>query len=305
MRIDLLGVPDSAGAYCVGVENAPAALRDAGLVEALRGTGATVVDHGDLTRRTWRPDAGSPLLQNVDDEIAALRELASASAALLGASRRLLTIGGSCTVAVGMAAGMAALGRRPRLVYVDRHLDLNTPQSTADGSLSWMGMAHALALPGTSLEYRAAGDVDPLLLPADLVYLGVDLDSVTPWERMQAEQLGIVVVPQADLCTAPPAAAGRARAALGAGPFLLHLDVDVLDFLDAPLAEDVNGRNSGPSLDQLAEGLRPLWQDDDCWGLSLGQLDPGHARSDPTAIPRLVLALATAASPPADETVAG
>lgn len=37
-------------------------------------------------------------------------------------------------------------------MYIDRHLDLNTPRSTTEGSLSWMGMAHALGLEGAAPE---------------------------------------------------------------------------------------------------------------------------------------------------------
>ena len=42
-------------------------------------------------------------------------------------------------------------------LYLDRHYDLNTPESTTDGALDWMGLAHALALPGC-LDTRCAGD---------------------------------------------------------------------------------------------------------------------------------------------------
>ncbi len=51
-------------------------------------------------------------------------------------------------MALGLCAAVADAGMDPHLVYIDRHLDLNTPDSTTEGSLSWMGMAHALGLPG-------------------------------------------------------------------------------------------------------------------------------------------------------------
>jgi len=46
-----------------------------------------------------------------------------------------------------------------------------------------------------------------------------------------------------------------ALAALPAGSLAIHVDVDVLDFTDAPLAENTDGRNSGPSLAQLGTAL--------------------------------------------------
>jgi arginase len=295
VKITVLGAPSSAGAYCVGVERAPTALRDAGLIEQLVATGAEVVDAGDLTTRLWFPDQESPFAQNLGDETDALEELSAAAAGLLAAGQRLLVLGGSCTAAVGMCAAMALSGERPRIVYVDRHLDLNTPRSTAEGSLSWMGMAHALAVDGAAPELVGLIDRTPMLHPSDLVYLGVDVTrETTQWERDQVAELGLAIVDQRTLCDDPGDAARTARSTLAPGPFVVHLDVDVLDFLDAPIAENVNGRNSGPTIAILEQALITLLRDPECRGMSIGQLDPAHAAADRTAIPRLVSALVSA-----------
>ncbi len=284
----VLGVPDSAGAYCVGVERAPAALRHAGLLDALTAAGADVHDAGDLTTRVWRPDRERPRVQNLDVEVDALVELADASSTLLEPGSRLLVLGGSCMVAVGVCGGFVRHGLSPKLIYIDRHLDLNTPHSTVEGSLSWMGMAHALRVPDAEPALTDAVGTAPILRPSDLVYLGVGDTEVTSWEREQVARLQIPVVPQTELVADPAAAARRARAFLTPGPFVVHVDVDVLDFLDAPLAENVNGRNSGPTIAELGRALTLLVHDDDCLAVSVGQLDPNHAEADDTAIPRLV-----------------
>lgn len=290
VTVNVLGYPSSAGAYCVGVEHAPGALREAGLLDALEAAGHRVRDAGDLTVRRWRPDRRRPLAQNLDDELEGLRELADAAAPLIADGERLLVLGGSCTVALGMCAAVARRGIEPQLVYVDRHLDLNTPSSTTEGSLSWMGMAHALGLDGAAQELVEVAGPEPVLRRDRLSYLGVNLaEETTAWEREQAEDLSVVT--QDELVADPAGAAQRARGALPAGPFVVHLDVDVLDFLDAPLAENVNGRNSGPTLPQLGAALGELWRDPACLGLSLGQLVPAHAASDPTSLSRLVEAL--------------
>ncbi|SMH37179.1 arginase [Rathayibacter oskolensis] len=297
MKVTVLGVPSSTGAYCVGVERAPAALRDAGLVESLLSAGVDVVDAGDLTTRLWSPDRDSPFAQNLGDEAESMLELSVSAAELLAEGDRLLVLGGSCLVAVGLCAAMRRRGERPRLVYIDRHLDLNTPHSTTEGSLSWMGMAHALALEGAAPELAGASGGPPLLQPADLVFLGADPTRATQWERDQAAALGLAIIDQAALCDDPRGAARHARDGVAGGPFIVHLDVDVLDFLDAPIAENVNGRNSGPTIAVLERALSELLQAPDCLGLSLGQLDPAHASSDPTALPRLVSALTSALTP--------
>jgi hypothetical protein len=54
--LGLLGVPSSAGAFAPGQEKAPQAMRQMGLVTALRATGVAVVDHGDSPIWRWRPD---------------------------------------------------------------------------------------------------------------------------------------------------------------------------------------------------------------------------------------------------------
>ncbi|NPD03335.1 arginase [Nocardioides sp. zg-1308] len=296
-NIHILGYPSSAGAYCVGVEHAPAALRDAGLVVALEAAGHQVDDLGDLPVHLWKPDQRRPLAQNLDEEVGALRALADAAAPLVTTGHRVLVLGGSCTVALGLCAAVQDAGIEPHLVYVDRHLDLNTPDSTTEGSLSWMGMAHALGLPGAAEPLVGLAGRQPLLQAAHLSYLGVDLaDETTPWERDQVERLGISVTTQAEMVADPTTAALKAKGVLPDGPFVVHVDVDVLDFLDAPLAENVNGRNSGPTLVQLGAALTTLWLDPDCLGMSVGQLVPAHAASDPTSLARFVEALV----PPSD-----
>lgn len=297
VTINVLGYPSSAAAYCVGVEHAPAALREAGLVAALQAAGHQVNDLGDLPVHLWKPDLERPLVQNVDEEVGALRALADAAAPLVTTGARLLVLGGSCTVALGLCAAVANAGIEPHLVYVDRHLDLNTPDSTTEGSLSWMGMAHVLGVPGAEESLAKLTGQYPLLQPAHLSYLGVEpAVETTDWERDQVDRLGISVTTQAELVADPTAAALKARGALPDGHFVVHVDVDVLDFLDAPLAENVNGRNSGPTLVQLGAVLTALWREPGFIGMSIGQLVPAHAASDPTSLGRFVGAL----TPPGD-----
>ena len=211
--INVLGYPSSAAAYCVGVEEAPAALREAGLVTALEAAGHLVRDAGDLPVHRWRPDRERPLVQNLDEEVDALRGLADAAHALVAPGERLLVLGGSCTTALGVCAAVEQDDTEVSLIYIDRHLDLNTPASTTDGSLSWMGMAHALGLDGAARELVELAGRRPLLRPDRLSYLGVGLTAeTTAWEREQVDELDLTVVSQDELVTDPAqAATGRGR----------------------------------------------------------------------------------------------
>ena len=81
------------------------------------------------------------------------------------------------------------------------------------------------------------------------------------------------------LAADPAAAAGDALGYLPPGPLAVHIDVDVLDFTDAPLAENTDGRNTGPTLDQAGEALRVAARDPRLRSLlSIGELDPTPQR---------------------------
>lgn len=287
-RLCVIGVPDSVGSYAAGQDLAPAALRAAGLIPRLARAGVDVIDEGDLPVQVWRPDREHPLAQNADAVAACLADLTSRIRPLVSAGHAVLVIGGNCTIAL---AGVAALGTDdgpPGLLYVDRGFDLNTPATTTDGALDWMGMAHALALPGCVDAVLAAFDRRPLLQPDQVAWLGVQHDLATQGERDQVTQLGLHVETSDDLATAPADAARRALAALPTGPLAIHFDVDVLDFTDAPLAENTDGRNTGPSLAQAGVALSVAASDPRARVLTIGELNPTRAAGDPTAISRFV-----------------
>jgi arginase len=72
----------------------------------------------------------------------------------------------------------------------------------------------------------------------------------------------------------------------------VHVDVDVLDFTDSPLAENTDGRNSGPTLEQVGAALRVAARDKRFRALSIGELNPTRSAGDPEAIPRFVATIA-------------
>ena len=285
----MIGVPSSAGSYAAGQDQAPAVLRELGLVGALSTAGVDVRDAGDLTVQVWAPDRGDRFAQNIGQVAASVRELAEQIPRVLVDDGRLLVLGGNCTVAVGMVAGLdVALGERCGLLYVDRHFDMNTPETTIEGALDWMGLAHALDLPGSRDEFAGAFATRPVLDADRLVLLGTDPTQATDFEREQVAALKISVTTQDDLAADPAAAAAAALRALPGAPFAVHVDVDVLDFVDAPLAENTSGRNIGPTLDQLATALKVIVADPRWRALSIGELNPTRAAGDPSALTRFV-----------------
>ena len=288
-----MGVPSSAASYAAGQDLAPAALRSAGLLEQLVASGLEVRDGGDLPHQVWSPDQDHPLAQNAGPATLSVQQLADRLDPLLAGGDTALVLGGNCTIVLGVVAALWRLGDgAPGLLCVDRHYDINTPESTTDGALDWMGLGHALALPGCLDTLAGAFGRRPLLEADQVAWLGVEPQAATPWEREQAGRLGLHVTTSQALAADPAAAALTALSQLPAGPLALHLDVDVLDFTDAPLAESTGGRNTGPTLDQAAEALTAAAQDQRMRALSIGELNPTRCAGDLAALPRFVASLA-------------
>ena len=102
MRLSIIGVPSSAGSYAAGQDQAPAALRNAGLVQALSDAGLLVRDHGDLPEQVWRPDRQRPFAQNAGQVTAGLQELADRLGPPLADGDTVLVLGGTCTIALAV-----------------------------------------------------------------------------------------------------------------------------------------------------------------------------------------------------------
>jgi arginase len=291
--IAVIGAPTSAGAFAPGQEDAPEALRAAGLVDAL---GAR--DRGDTPRFRWRTDHDAPRAMNAVAVVDGAGAVAAKVQEALRDGDLPLVLGGDCTVGVGTVAGAVAAGAEPRLVYLDLHPDLNTPGSVPDGALDWMGVAHMLDLEGADERLAGAGPRRPLLGDEDLVLLGTGPGQCTAAERdaIAARDLRPIGVDR--LRDDPPAAARAAlqRATAGGRRFLVHFDVDVIDFSDVPLSENT-GRGIGVGFDAALAALGVLVAHDAFLGLTVTELNPHHGAPDGADVARLARALAAALRP--------
>ena len=280
--LGVLGVPTSAGAFAPGQERAPAALRAAGLLDALRAAGVEVHDHGDREEWRWRPDREHPRAQHVGTVVEIVRDTAARVAAAGEAGEVTLVLGGDCTVGIGTVAGWVGRDERVGLLYLDAHADLNVPASVPEGALDWMGMAHMLAEPDALPELAAAFPHTPLLDPANVVLVGWDPGQATDFEREVIARRGISRVPVAEVGENPEAAAARAVALLAGrcDRVLVHFDVDVIDFTDMPLSENT-GRNQGLPYDAAMRALAGLLAAPGLAGLTITELNPFHVESEP------------------------
>jgi arginase len=256
-RLVIIGAPSSAGAYAPGQEKAPAALRAAGLLEFLSARGVTVDDLGDVAGFRWRADTVNPRAMNATAASMVTQATAERVGSALAADAAVLVLGGDCTVELGTVAGALRGTQSVGLVYIDLDTDLNTPEITQDGALDWMGVAHMLGVEGTVPQLAALGPRVPMLRPDQVLFFAND--NVEPFERQVIDEFGITEIRLAEVA-ADPSSAAQAVATGWARQFerlLVHLDLDVLDFVDMPLAEN-NRRNVGLRFEQLMAAVRPL-----------------------------------------------
>jgi arginase len=290
-RLDVIGAPSSAGAYAPGQEKAPQALRDAGLIGMLREGGVHVEDRGDVVGFRWRPDPAHPRAMNTEAVTNVARAVADRVARSRSEDAAVLVLGGDCTVELGTVAGVLAGGEDVGLIYVDLDTDLNTPQSISDGALDWMGVAHLLGLPDTIRALAEIGPRVPLLAPEQILLFGVG--NSTESERRVIEEHGVSEV-RLDEVAADPEGAARAVAQGWARHFariLVHIDIDVVDFLDLPIAENAR-RNKGLRFEQLAAASREFVAMPSWVGLTVCEVNPDHGALDGSTLAELCAGLA-------------
>ena len=284
-RISIIGAPSSAGSFAPGQEGAPAAIRAAGLVASLERAGHEVSDLGDTRAFRWQPDRTQPRAQNAERVRATIDEVSTRVLASRAAGRLALVLGGDCTIELGTVAGIGRDGVRVGLVYFDMHADMNTPDGAPPGALDWMGVAHMLDLPGSLPMLSRAGGSGPMLQPEQVLILGHRDDQATEFERRDLRRLGVKTIPIAEVGAAP---GDSARAALdyfqdSADLILVHFDVDVIDFTDAPLSENT-GRNIGLTQQAAFEVLEVLLSHPCIAALTVTELNPNHGAEDGSTV---------------------
>jgi arginase len=289
----VIGAPSSAGAYAPGQEQAPVALRAAGLIERLRARDIPVQDRGDVPGFRWHADRERPRAMNAPVVAAVAKATAGLVSEALAEGAAVLVLGGDCTVELGTVAGALSGTDSVGLVYVDFDTDLNTPQSTTDGALDWMGVAHLLGLEGTVEVLTGLGPRRPMLDPDQILFFA-SVNS-TAFERQVIADRGIAEVPLAEMVADP---AGSARRVVDGWArrferLLVHLDVDVVDYVDMPLAENYR-RNRGLRFEQLKSALNPLLHAPNWVALTVTELNPDHGASDGSTLRTFVEALAGA-----------
>jgi arginase len=269
-QISVLGVPTSAGSHNPGQELAPAAWREAGLIEQLRAAGLDVEDRGDLPAEPFRPVSPVGGLRDADRVAELAQKVAAEVAAIRQAGRLPLVLGGDCTITLGALDGSGPGG----LVYFDGDADLAIPERSTSAVADTMGMTHMLG--GGSPRLARLGSRFPLLRPGQVTLFGFDPAELDTFEWTELASRHLYAAP-APAVRADPA--GEARRALGylgrrCDSYLVHFDVDVLHTGLFPLANYPHF--AGLTLDEAGACLDVFAGGERFGGLVITEVNPGN-----------------------------
>jgi arginase len=266
----VLGVPIDSVGRAGGTELAPAAFREAGLVERLG-----IADRGDVAVRI-RGDARDPETGIVgsDDVLAMTVAVRSAVRSLVAAGERPLVLGGCCALVPGALSGVRDAAGRVGIASVDGHVDVYDGRTSPTGEGADMPLAVALGF-GPDRWVEAAGG--PSVAPGEGVVLGArdPEEAVVVEGLLEGDLADLLVLSPDDLRAQGLQEAGALaaeRLAAGPGRFWIHLDVDVLDEQAMPATDYL--MPNGLEWEELAELLGPLCASPAVAGLSVGCLNP-------------------------------
>jgi arginase len=189
-----------------------------------------------------------------------------------------LVIGGDCTVELGVVAGALQSTNDVGMIYIDFDADLNTPETTTDGALDWMGVAHMLGLDGTVEKLRSLGPHIPMLGMDQVCLFGAG--NIKPHEQEVITSNKIKMFSATEVTDAPVAIGKAARNwASRFEKLVVHLDVDIIDFEDFPIAENVR-RKQALRLDTVMTALSAILEAPNLTALTVCEINPDHSSPD-------------------------
>ena len=237
LSIALLGAPQEMGQPLAGTARGPTLLRKAGLREMLTALRWRVEDLGDVAM---------PEEDNGDDSsmrhgtavLRGARQLFETARTAHLKGQMVVCVGGDHSIALGTVAASVAARPDTRVLWVDAHADVHTPETSTSGNVHGMPLGFLLGLATHPLL-----DFLPLLEPKNLAYVGLrDVDAAEKPVLRKLQQQGTFVATMYDVDNDGIGTVMKnAFSSLGyenngkkRPPLHLSYDVDAIDPLFAP-----------------------------------------------------------------------
>ena len=274
MISQVIDVPSPLGLRPSGLEDAPDALRRAGLHERLGSPDAVRIDVPPYDN-VRDPETG---ILNPQGIAAVARDVARAVDATLDAGRFPVLLGGDCSIVLGP---LLALRRRGRygLAFLDGHADFQHPSDEPNGEVASLDLAVATGR-GPELLTNLDG-LRPLVQDEDVALVGYRV--LDDNDHFLGEHIRSTAITVVDLSELRETGTGRALEKVlatvtnpGLQGFWVHLDVDVLD--DALMPAVDYRHPGGITWQEAAQILGGLLASDSARGLEVTIFNP---RLDP------------------------
>jgi arginase len=258
--VSLIGVPLEEGSGRGGCAMGPAALRIAGIAQALVDLGYTVEDRGDLRPEPARDLPVMERARKLDVVGAFTRTIEAETYDAASAGAVPVLLGGDHSLSMGSVSGMARhaqeVGRPLFVLWLDAHSDFNAPDTSPSGNIHGMPVAFFCGK-AEFAPILPAGR--PLVDPKNVYQVGIR--SVDDQERKLISENAVNVF---DMRAIDEDGMGsimkRILADVRAAGALLHVSLDV-DFLDPDVAPGVGTTVPGGATFREAHLIMELLHD--------------------------------------------
>ncbi len=181
-------------------------------------------------------------------------------------AKRVLTAGGDCAVDVAVIGYLNSVHPDLRVIWIDAHLDANTPETSPSGNFHGMPVSAILGRAPEPMRPFLGAPVDP----ARFHYFGIRVGDDGDWALQRELDLKLLD-PQAPI----------------SGPVHIHFDLDVLDPREFPFLAYPDG---GLGIEDAIALVGRIARDADVVGLTVTEFAPSdenEARKGSQVIARL------------------
>lgn len=269
-KVGVIGVPYCVSSFGSGADRSPVALREGGIIDALRRISFGVEDLGDLEAELPLPDMSNPRLRNSGQVVVLCRALAKRIQSAVEDGYFPFVIGGDDSVLMGIIEGLRETkGDRIGLVYMDAHGDFNVPETSPSGMIGGMDVA-VTAGRGAKKLIEMFGHC-PILPEENIVLYGVrDLDRLEKRALMKSR---VRVLTRKALRTLgiEEAVKKTLRDLQNCDGIFLHVDVDVLD--SSVISAQALSVPDGLSSEEFQKTLQMLVENAKLCGIAIMMFD--------------------------------